>query len=279
MPIKVYRTNRAARKRSSIVDRRGLWRTSAHKSLTGPKKRTSGRGSKGTITVRHRGGGAKHLWRHVDFGQDKQDVSARVERVEYDPNRSSFIALLLYEDGERRYVLAWDGISVGDAIVAKPDAPERRGNRLQLRHVTPGSTVFNVEMAAGRGGRLFRSAGSYGVVMDVQDAFAQLKMPSGEVRQIPVEAWATFGSVSNLDHRLERAGSAGRVRRRGRRPQVRGKVMNPNDHPHGGGEGNQPVGLKHPKTKWGKPAFGVKSRKRGKYSDRYIVQSRKKSGR
>ena len=275
MPIKFYKTNRGARKQASIVDRRGLHSGRPHKQLIKSRKRTSGRGSQGKITVRHRGGGAKRMQRMIDYGQAKQGIEARVERVEYDPNHSAWLALLLFADGERRYVLAWAGATKDDRILIKQDAPEKPGNRLTLSNVTPGATVYNVELQPGRGGKLFRSAGTYATVMDVQDKFALLKLPSGESRLVPVGAWANFGMVGNPDHRLVRVGSAGRMRRRGRRPQVRGKAMNPVDHPHGGGEGLQPIGLTHPKTKWGKPALGVKTRARGKYSNKFIVQRRK----
>ncbi len=276
MAIKFYKHNQAARKQASIVDRSALHHGRPLRYFTSNKRRISGRGSAGKITIRHRGGGAKRLLRQIDFGQKKQNVPAIVERIEYDPNRSSFIALLLFCDGERRYVLAWDKAMVGDQVVAQMDAPEKPGNRLQLRHVTPGATVYNVEIMPERGGTLFRAAGSYAIVMDIQDKHALLKLPSGEMRYIPSTSWCNFGVVSNPDNRLVRIGSAGRNRRRGKRPSVRGKVMNPVDHPHGGGEGAQPIGLTHPKTKWGKPALGVKTRQRGKYSNAMIVARRSK---
>lgn len=275
MPIKIYKSNRGARKQASIVDRRELHRGGPHKQLTTSRTRISGRGHAGKITVRHRGGGAKRLQRVIDYGQSKQGIEGKVERLEYDPNHSAWLALLVFVDGERRYVLAWAGAKSDDRIIIQENAPEKPGNRLVLKNVTPGATVYNVEFQPGRGGKLFRSAGSYATVMDIQDKLAQLKMPSGELRLVPAGVWASFGMVGNPDHRLVRQGSAGRMRRRGRRPQVRGKAMNPVDHPHGGGEGNQPIGLTHPKTKWGKPALGVKTRTRGKYSDKFIVQRRK----
>ena len=274
MPIKVYRSNRAARKKATMVDRSALHRGGSYRPLTSAKRRTSGRGRGGTITVRHRGGGAKRRARLIDFGQDKIGVPARVERVEYDPNRSAFIVLLKYVDGARRYRLAWQGAVAGDVVVADTKAAERPGHRMQLQHVTPGAQVYNVELRPGRGGSLFRAAGSYATVMDVKGEQALLKLPSGEMRHVPREAWGTVGAVSNPDHRLVRIGSAGRKRRRGIRPTVRGKAMNPVDHPHGGGEGLQPIGLKAPKTKWGKPALGVKTRRRGKYSQALIVRRR-----
>jgi large subunit ribosomal protein L2 len=274
MPIKMYRTNRAARKGMSIVSRQGLHRGKAWKRLRVKKVSTSGRGASGKMTIRHRGGGAKRHIRLVDFGQDKQGVPATVERIEFDPNRSALLALLVYADGERRYTLAWEGAVAGDAVVMGEKVQERAGNRMQLKHITPGASVFNVEVKPGRGGKLFRSAGARATVMDVQEEHALLTLPSGEVRLIPKESYATIGTVSNGDWRLVRFGSAGRMRRLGRRPRVRGKAMNPVDHPHGGGEGLQPIGLTHPKTKWGKPALGVKTRPRGKYSDSLILERR-----
>jgi large subunit ribosomal protein L2 len=277
MAIKKYRPNRSARKNASIVDRSDLYRGEPYKPLLGVKTATSGRGSEGKITIRHRGGGVKRRLRQVDFGQDKMNIAAVVERVEFDPNRSSYIALIRYADGERRYVLAWDGIEVGATIKAEEKGQEFPGNRMRLQNITPGLSVYNVELIAGRGGSLLRSAGTYAIVMDVEGEYAQLKMPSGEVRLIPKSSYATIGKVSNPDWRLQRIGSAGRKRRLGLRPNVRGKVMNPVDHPHGGGEGAQPIGLKAPKTKWGKPALGVKTRRRVKYSDHLILQRRPKN--
>ncbi len=276
MPVKIPKPNTAARKNISFVDRSGLHRGQPFKSLTDSRSRLSGRGSEGKITIRHRGGGAKRKLRAIDFGQGKLGISATVERLEYDPNRSAFVALLRYADGERRYSLAWEGAVVGNTVVAAEKTPEKDGMRMMLKHVTPGLTVYNVEIKPGRGGKLFRAAGTGAIVMDVQDKYAQIKAPSGEIRLILKDAYATLGRASNADSWLVRVGSAGRSRRMGRRPQVRGKAQNPVDHPHGGGEGNQPIGLKHPKTKWGKPALGVKTRKRGKYSDSLILMRRGK---
>lgn len=276
MPVKVYKPTRSSRKRMSIVDRTALHRGEPHKQLARGKQRLSGRGSEGTITIRHRGGGAKRLYRFIDFRYDKMDVPARVERVEYDPNRSAFVVLALYADGERRYHLAWEGAKAGDEMIVSAKAPERIGNRMQLAAITPGAAVFNVEIKPGRGGQILRAAGVSAIVMDVKGDYAQLKMPSGEIRLIPKMSYATLGEASNSDSWLERIGSAGRVRRLGRRPQVRGKAMNPVDHPHGGGEGLQPIGMKYPKTLWGKHALGVKTRPKEKYSDALIIQRRVK---
>ena len=276
MPVIIYKKNRAARKNASVIDRSTLHRGKPIKGLVGPKRRISGRGSEGKITTRHRGGGAKRQLRFIDFGQDKSDVPALVERVEYDPNRTAWVALLRYTDGERRYVLAWEGAKAGDQVVAGSKVAERDGNRMQLQYITPGLSVFNVEMRPGRGGKLFRSAGSSGILMDIQGEYALVTAASGEVRLIPKASYATLGKASNADWWLTRFGSAGRMRHRGRRPQVRGKAMNPVDHPHGGGEGLQPIGLIHPKTKWGRPALGVKTRPRGKYSNTLIISRRKR---
>ncbi len=276
MPIKNYKTARGARKKASIVDRRELYRGKPHAALITSKQRISGRGAEGKITIRHRGGGAKRNLRHITFGEEKMDISGRVERVEYDPNRSAFIALVVYPDGDRRYLLAWNGAQAGDAVLMGDKVAELPGHRMQLQHMTPGISVFNVELRPGRGGVLIRSAGTAAILMDVKGKYAQLKMPSGEIRLIPKESYATLGEVSNPDQWLERIGSAGRMRRLGRRPQVRGKAMNPVDHPHGGGEGLQPIGLTHPKTKWGKPALGVKTRSANKYSNAFIITRRPK---
>ncbi len=279
MAIKVYRKNKAARRKSSMVNRKELHGGGALKSLRRAKRRISGRGSEGKITIRHRGGGAKRNWREIDFGQTKQEVPGKVERIEFDPNRSSFIALILFADGERRYMLAWDGAKEGAEIMVKEKAKEKPGYRMMLKNVTPGATVYNVELSPGRGGTLQRSAGSYATLMGIKDKHALLKLSSGEVRMVSKESWANYGAVSNSDHRLVRIGSAGRKRRMGRRPQVRGKVMNPVDHPHGGGEGAQPIGLKHPKTPWGKPALGVRTRRKNRYSEAMIVARRQRKKR
>ncbi len=279
MAIKIYKENRAARKQASIVDRSELHRGQPYRALLKARQRLSGRGSEGKITTRHRGGGVKRRQRIVEFGQPKLGIPATVERIEYDPNRSAYVALAVYQDGKRSYILAWEGAKIGDVFMVNEKASEQEGNRMQLQYITPGLAVFNVEVQPGRGGALFRSAGSCGIVMDIQGPYAQLKMPSGEVRLIPKESYATVGKVSNPDWRLQRIGSAGRNRRRGWRPEVRGKAMNPVDHPHGGGEGAQPIGLKAPKTKWGKKALGVKTRQRGKYSDHLIVKRRVKKKR
>jgi len=263
----------------SIIDRSAIHKGKPLKKLSKGAKRISGRGAEGKITIRHRGGGAKRKLRTVDFGQEKEGVSAMVERVEYDPNRTAFLALLKYVDGDRRYRLAWEGATPGDNVSCGADAPEKPGNRMPLSQITPGTTVYNVELKPGRGGKLLRSAGCAAVVMDVKGSHGQLKLASGEIRLIPKDAYVTVGQASNADKWLERIGSAGRQRRRGRRPHVRGKAMNPVDHPHGGGEGLQPIGMKGPKTPWGKPALGVRTRRKNKYSDKLILKRRAKKKR
>ncbi len=275
MPIKHYKPNRAARKKMSIVDRSDLYKGEPLKSSLVSKHATSGRGSEGKITTRHRGGGVKRRIRAISFGQDKTGIAGKVEHVEFDPNRSAYLARIVYADGDRNYVLAWQGAKEGDQMIIDEKTTEKDGNRMLLKNITPGVFVFNVEIKPGRGGILFRSAGSYGILMDVQGEYAQLRMPSSEIRLISAQSYATIGQVSNPDWRLQRIGSAGRKRRLGLRPNVRGKVMNPVDHPHGGGEGAQSIGLKYPKTPWGKHALGVKTRSAKKYSDMFILERRK----
>ncbi len=276
MPVKIAKPNTAARRNMSFIDRTGLHRGAPVKALSQGRKRLSGRAGLGKISTRHRGGGEKKLLREIDFGQSKLGVPAKVERLEYDPNRSAWLALLLYADGERRYILAWEGAAVGDAVVCAEQAPEKLGSRMPLKHITPGLTVYNVEIMPGRGGKLFRAAGTGAILMDIQDVYAQIKAPSGEIRLIPKDSYATLGRASNADWWLMSVGSAGRSRHMGHRPVVRGKAQNPVDHPHGGGEGNQSIGLKYPKTKWGKHALGVKTRRKGKYSDYLILERRGK---
>lgn len=246
------------------------------KALTRPYRKSGGRNAQGRVTVRHRGGGVKRLLRIVDQGEEKENIPGVVEALEYDPNRSAFLVRVKYRDGDRRYRLAWQGARVGDATLVSATASAASGNRLPLEKIPVGSPVFNIELAPRRGGRLVRGSGLAATLQEITGAFAQLRLPSGEVRLLPKEAWATIGATSNPDRRAERVGWAGRNRRRGIRPSVRGKAMNPVDHPHGGGEGHNPIGLKYPKTPWGKHALGVKTRRPGKYSDRFILQRRKK---
>jgi len=252
----------------------GLHKGAPHAPLVEQLSKNSGRNNMGRITVRHRGGGVKQTLRIIDFKQDKFDIPARVVHIEYDPNRGARIALLTYADGEKRYSLAVDGLGVGETVVSSKQKIEiTKGNRMPVQFIPAGIEVCNVELVPGRGGQIARGAGNVVSVMSIDRGKAQLKMPSGEIRLVPQECLATVGKESNPDKRLIKLGKAGRTRYRGIRPTVRGTAMNPVDHPHGGGEGNQPIGLKAPKTKWGKKALGIKTRK-PKRSDQFIVQRR-----
>jgi large subunit ribosomal protein L2 len=277
MAIKKYKPTTAGRRLSSVDAFADITKTEPEKSLIKIRKRTGGRNAQGKITVRHHGGGAKRYTRIVDFKQDKYDIPAKVAAIEYDPSRGARIALLHYADGEKRYVLAAQGVSVGDELLSSKERIEiKPGNRMPLEQIPQGIAVHNVELSPGMGGKLVRGAGASAQYMALEGKYAQLKMPSGEIRLFPKLAMATVGAVSNPDHRLIRWGKAGRTRHLGIRPTVRGKVMNPVDHPHGGGEGKHPIGLKHPKTPWGKPALGVKTRKAKKASNKMIVQRAKR---
>lgn len=274
MSIKIYKRNTAARRGMSIVKPEQLTDRRPEKSLVLGKSSRAGR-SLGKISVRHKGGGVKRNHRLVDFTQDKLDVGAKVISIEKDPNRSALIALVIFADGEKRYILASEGMKAGEEILVSEKAPLKKGNRLPLKNIPIGTIVCNVEMFPGRGGQLARSAGSGLSLMSVAEGFAQLKMPSGEIRKVSDSCWATVGAASNFEHNFVKIGKAGRSRHMGRRPAVRGSAMNPVDHPHGGGEGRQGIGLKSPKTPWGKPALGKKTRKKKKYSGKFIIKRRK----
>lgn len=243
------------------------------KKLTGGFFKSVGRNSQGRITTRHKGGGVKRLWREIDFNYDKKDIPGSVETVEYDPNRTSFIARVLYRDGERRYILLPQGVGVGATFIVSEKAPVEPGNRLPLKNIPVGTNVFNIELSPGGGAKLVRSAGSSAQVLATEGKFTQLKMPSGEIRMVPSAGWATVGALSNPEQRFMTFGKAGRVRRLGVRPTVRGAAMNPRDHPYGGGEGRQPRGTRHPKTMWGKITGGVKTR-RNKRTNKFIIKRR-----
>ena len=274
MGIKKVKPTTPGRRGASFDDFSDITAYKPLKQLTLPKPKQSGRNAQGKITVRHRGGGVKQTLRIIDFKQDKFDIQARVVHIEYDPNRGARIALLTYADGEKRYSLAVDGLGVGETVVSSKQKIEiTKGNRMPVQFIPAGIEVCNVELVPGRGGQIARGAGNVVSVMSIDRGKAQLKMPSGEIRLVPQECLATVGKVSNPDKRLIKLGKAGRTRYRGIRPTVRGTAMNPVDHPHGGGEGNQPIGLKAPKTKWGKKALGIKTRK-PKRSDQFIVQRR-----
>lgn len=254
-----------------------LTRTEPLKSLAYGRKRDVGRNSFGRITTRHKGGGEKRLWREVDFLYDKRDVPANVESIEYDPNRSAFIALLSYRDGEKRYILAPQNLRVGNKVITSERAPVEVGNRMPLKNIPVGTFVYNVELAEGRGAQLVRSAGAYATVLAQEGEYTHLSFPSKEIRMVRSGNWASVGALSNEEHGKVIWGKAGRMRHKGVRPTVRGSAMNPVDHPHGGGEGRTLIGRRRgPATPWGKPARGVKTRKRNKKSSKFILHKRRK---
>ena len=274
MSIKVYKPTGNARRNMSVTSYAELSKVAPERSLLAPHKKNSGRNSYGRITVRHRGGGQRTKYRIIDFKRDKFDVPATVQTVEYDPNRSAFIALLQYEDGEKRYILQPAGLKVGDTVIAGPHADIKPGNALPLTNIPVGTVIHNVELYPGRGGQLARAAGNSAQLMAKEGVYALLRLPSGELRNVPAGCMATIGQVGNLDHENVKIGKAGRKRHMGWRPTVRGSVMNPCDHPHGGGEGKSPIGRPGPVTPWGKPALGYKTRKTKKASDKMIVKRR-----
>ncbi len=272
MAIRVYKPTSPARRLMSVLTFEEITRKTPEKSLTEALKKNAGRNKQGKITVRHQGGGNKIKYRIIDFKRDKKDIPAKVTTVEYDPNRSAFIALLTYADGEKRYILCPLDLKVGDTVVAGENVDIKPGNTLPIKNIPVGTLIHNIEIKPGRGGQLARSAGMAAQLMAKEGAYAQIRLPSGEVRMIPMDACATIGTVGNTDHENVRIGKAGRHRHMGVRPGVRGVVMNPCDHPHGGGEGKSPVGMPAPVTPWGKPALGYKTRKHKKYSNRLIVK-------
>jgi large subunit ribosomal protein L2 len=245
-----------------------------HKALTKGKNHTGGRNSRGKITVHHRGGGVKQSWRDVDFKRDKLGIPCRVETIEYDPNRSARIALVVYADGARRYLLAPTGVKVNDKLMSGATAEIKVGNALPLMNIPTGTQVHNIEFQPGKGGQMCRGAGTSAQLLARDERFAMLRLPSGQIRRVPSTCLATIGTVGNADHKNQKKGKAGANRHLGRRPTVRGSAMNPVDHPHGGGEGHAPIGMKHPKTPWGKPALGPKTRRRW-HTDVFIVRDRR----
>ncbi|MEG0979006.1 MAG: 50S ribosomal protein L2 [Oscillospiraceae bacterium] len=274
MSIKVYKPTTNARRNMSVTDYSELSKTSPERSLLAPLNKNAGRNSYGRITVRHRGGGNRRKYRLIDFKRDKVDMPATVLTLEYDPNRSAHIALIQYTDGEKRYILAPVGLKVGDTIEAGVNADIKPGNALPLVNIPTGTFVHNVELYPGRGGQLARAAGNAAQLMAKEGAYALLRLPSGELRNVPVGCIATVGQVGNVDHENVKIGKAGRTRHLGFRPTVRGSVMNPCDHPHGGGEGKSPVGRPGPVTPWGKPALGYKTRTKKNRSEKMIVRHR-----
>ncbi|MDO8600714.1 MAG: 50S ribosomal protein L2 [bacterium] len=274
--MKKYNPTSPGRRDMEIIDRSMLAKSEPEKSLTFGFHRAKGRNSQGRITTRHKGGGVKRLYRMVDFMYDKKNVPARVEALEYDPNRSSFIARVVYKDGERRYILAPQGVKVGSNFEVSEKAPIEVGFRTLLKNIPVGTFVYNIELSEGRGAQLVRSAGIGAQVLAHDGDYTNIKMPSGEVRRIPSKNWASIGMLSNPEWRYQTIGKAGRNRLRGIRPSVRGTAMNPRDHPHGGGEGRTQRGMPSPKTKWGKLARGVRTRQKKKKSSMFILQRRRK---
>jgi len=272
MPIKVYKPTTPGRRNMSVLTYEEITKEEPEKSLIKPLKKHAGRNNRGVITTRHRGGGNKRFYRIIDFRRDKWGIPAKVAAIEYDPNRTAFIALLHYADGEKRYILAPLGLKVGDIVQSGPGAPIRVGNALPLRDIPLGTQVHNVELYPGRGGQLVRAAGAVAQVVAKIDNYVHLRLPSGEIRMVHADCMATIGQVGNLDHQNVSIGKAGRKRHMGWRPAVRGSAMTPRDHPHGGGEGKAPRGMP-PKTPWGKPALGKRTR-RNKKSDRFIIRRR-----
>jgi len=274
MAIKSYKPTSPSRRQMTVTDFSVLSKEGPEKSLLEPLKKNSGRNSYGRITVRHRGGGNRRKYRVIDFKRDKEAMNATVLTLEYDPNRSAFIALVQYEDGEKRYILAPNGLKTGDVVRAGADADIKPGNALKLEDIPVGTFIHAIELYPGKGAQLVRSAGNMAQLMGKENGFALVRLPSGEMRKVPDNCKAAIGQVSNIDHENVNFGKAGRKRHMGWRPTVRGSVMNPCDHPHGGGEGKAPVGRPGPVTPWGKPALGYKTRKKHNRTDKYIVKRR-----
>ena len=274
MAIKTYKPTTPSRRQMTVIDYSELSKVAPEKSLLEPMKKTSGRNSYGRITVRHHGGGNRRKYRVIDFKRNKADMPATVLTIEYDPNRSAFIALVQYEDGEKRYIVAPHGLKVGDVIESGVNADIKPGNALPLANIPVGTFIHNVELYPGKGAQLARAAGIMAQLMAKEGRYALIRLPSGELRNVPVECMATIGQVSNLEHENVNIGKAGRKRHMGWRPTVRGSVMNPCDHPHGGGEGRSPIGRPGPVTPWGKPALGYKTRKKKNLSNKFIVKRR-----
>ena len=275
MPLKRLRPTSAGVRAAVRPDFSEVTRRSSHKPLTKGLRKSGGRNARGKMTVRHRGGGAKRAWRDVDFKRDKAGVPCRVESIEYDPNRSARIALLVYADGERRYILAPNGVKPNDRLMSGRDAEIRVGNAMPLSAIPTGTMVHNIELQPGRGGQLCRGAGTGAQLLARDEEFALLRLPSGQIRRVPSAGNATIGQVGNPEHKNASLGKAGRKRHKGQRPRTRGSAMNPSDHPHGGGEGRAGVGMTHPKTPWGKPALGPKTRRRI-HTDVFIARDRRK---
>ncbi len=276
MGIKRFKPYTPSRRQMTVSDFSEITKSTPEKSLVVHIKKTAGRNNQGKITVRHIGGGTKKKYRIIDFKRNKDGIPAKVVAIEYDPNRTANIALLTYADGEKRYILAPNGLKVGDTVMSGENAEVRVGNALAMKDIPVGAEIHNIEMYPGAGGQLVRSAGNVAQLMAKEGKYATVRLPSGEMRLLPINCRATIGQVGNGDHELINIGKAGKKRHMGIRPTVRGSVMNPNDHPHGGGEGRAPVGRPAPSTPWGKPALGLKTRKKHKASNKYIVRRRNK---
>ncbi|MCI6189624.1 MAG: 50S ribosomal protein L2 [Clostridium sp.] len=274
MAVKKFRPTTPSRREMTMATFEEITTNVPEKSLLVSLSKNAGRNAQGKITVRHRGGGAKRKYRVIDFKRNKDGVVGTVATIEYDPNRTAYIALVVYADGEKRYIIAPAGLKVGDKVESGADADIKPGNALPLKNIPVGTVVHNVELQVGKGAQLVRSAGSSAQLMAKEGNYATLRLPSGEMRYVRIECRATIGTVSNATNDIINLGKAGRKRHMGWRPTVRGSVMNPNDHPHGGGEGKSPVGRPSPVTPWGKPALGYKTRKNKKYSDRFIIKRR-----
>lgn len=279
MAIRKYKPTSNGRRGMSVSDFSEVTTDKPEKSLLKPLPKKGGRNNQGRMTVRHQGGGHKRKYRVIDFKRNKDGIPGRVATIEYDPNRSANIALINYKDGEKRYILAPKGLKVGMEVKAGPEADIQVGNAKQLKDIPVGTTIHNIELKPGRGGQLVRSAGAEAQLLGKEGKYALVRLRSGETRMILATCRATIGQVGNLEHELINVGKAGRSRWKGTRPTVRGSVMNPSDHPHGGGEGRAPIGRKSPMSPWGKPTLGLKTRKRNKPSDKYIVRSRKRKKR
>lgn len=273
MAIKNYKPTSPGRRAATGYSFEEITRRRPEKSLTAPLKKTGGRNNQGKLTIRHRGGGAKRLFRIIDFKRDKFGIPAKVVSIEYDPNRSARIALLHYADGEKRYIIWPVGLRVGDAVMSGPEAEIKPGNALPLRNIPSGTVIHNLELHKGKGAQLVRGAGGSAQLLGRDEDYATVRLPSGEVRRVHADCMATVGQVGNVEHSQIKLGRAGRARLKGRRPHVRGTVMNPRDHPHGGGEGRAPIGLPGPKSPWGKPTLGYRTRRR-KDTNKYIVRRR-----
>ena len=274
MAVKKFNPTTPSRRQMTMQTFEEITTSNPEKSLLVSLKKNGGRNAQGKITVRHQGGGAKRKYRLIDFKRNKDGIEAKVVSIEYDPNRTAYIALVCYKDGDKRYILAPQGLKVGDVIVSGPDSDIKPGNALPLKNIPVGTIIHNIELRAGKGGQLVRAAGGAAQLMAKEGNYATLRLPSGEMRYVRLECRATIGSLSNTTNDIINLGKAGRKRHLGWRPTVRGSVMNPNDHPHGGGEGKSPVGRPSPVTPWGKPAIGYKTRKNKKYSDRFIIKRR-----